>query len=361
MKYGHLSSLSMVACCCALLAASEGRADSREGRRTHRRVPVVDDYKITILSDSIPGRYTIGEWGFSAVVEVTSHHVTKRFLFDASDKPETVLFNADKLGIDVCDVEDVVLSHHHADHTGGLDNLRRTCAAINPKGISRVHVGAPEFFWPRVDGDGNQKNPMVKERPQFEAAGGTFVIDDQPREFLLPGVFLTGRIARAHDEKTYLPTTPLRIQDPSGRLGEERVPEDQALVIDTAEGVVILTGCGHAGAVNTIEQAVRMVGGGRPNVILAGGLHWFQMDVGDWRSEGTLDWEANSLASLNVGAMLGSHCTGLERFFYVRERLGLDPTRAAISSVGTVLARSPRFTFTLPQAFNTPVATPRTR
>lgn len=323
------------------------------------RTPVVDDYRITILSDAIPGRYTMGEWGFSALVEVTAGGVTRRFLFDTGDKPGTVLFNAAKLGIDVCAVEDVVLSHDHADHTGGLVNLRTTCMAANPAALSRVHVGGEEIFWSRRDPQNREKNPMVAIRAAYEATGGAFVVDDQPHGLLLPGVFLTGQIPRLYDEKTYVPATPMQILDPyTGQLGVDLVPEDQAIVINTTSGTVVLTGCAHAGAINTLETARRLVGGD-PELVLAGGLHWYQMERGDKHEVGTVDWEADAMKRLGVVAMLGGHCTGFERFFYVRDLLKYDWTQAAMATVGTVLAREPRFTFTLPQAANVPMGSPK--
>jgi hypothetical protein len=61
------------------------------------------------------------------------------------------------------------------------------------------------------------------------------------------------------------------------------------------------------------------------------------------------------MAELNVVAMLGGHCTGFERFIYIRDYIGLDQSRAAMSAVGTTMAVNPLFSFTLPQAFNSPI------
>ena len=80
-------------------------------RRSHE----VRELKITVLSTMLADQ-GIGEWGFAAVVEVDG----KRLLFDTGARPETVLSNARELKIDLASIEDVVLSHNHADHTGGL-------------------------------------------------------------------------------------------------------------------------------------------------------------------------------------------------------------------------------------------------
>ena len=71
----------------------------------------------------------IGEWGFAALVEADGH----RLLFDTGARPETVLANARELGVDLADVTEVVLSHHHGDHTGGLLTLRRELAKDDPR------------------------------------------------------------------------------------------------------------------------------------------------------------------------------------------------------------------------------------
>ncbi len=342
--------------CALLAAATAARADHPAPDPS---TPVVDDYRITILSDAIPGRKTIGEWGFAALVEVTAGGATRRILFDTGDKPGTVLSNAATLGIDLCTVEDVVLSHHHADHTGGLLNLRNTCVARgHPEALRTAWAGGQEILWSRLGADGLEKNPLLSSgaAQSYIASGGTIDVGTGgPRQLLVPGVYLTGHVPRAYDERTYLPVTPMQMWNPElGRYVEELVPEDQALVINTASATVVLTGCAHSGAVNTL-LAARSIVGGEPYLVLAGGLHWYQMERGDKHQVSTVDWEADTMQQLNVTAMLGGHCTGFERFFYIRDYLKYDASQAAMAAVGTVLAREPRFTFTLPQAFNIPM------
>ncbi len=78
----------------------------------------------------------IGEWGFAAVVEADGH----RILFDTGARPDTVLNNAKELGVDLSNITEVVLSHNHSDHTGGLMTLRRALAAKNPAALSQAYV-----------------------------------------------------------------------------------------------------------------------------------------------------------------------------------------------------------------------------
>lgn len=315
--------------------------------------PVVDTYKITILSDMIVGRRTVGEWGFSALIEVTSAGVSKRFLFDTGGNPNTVIANAGILGIPLCDIEDVILSHNHDDHTKGLDTLRRTCAATNPNAFKNAYIAGNEIFWPRPNATGTNTNYMTGEQASYVAQGGTFVVNEGPTEqFLgLPGVFLTGKIARHYDEKTY-PGTP-NIQDPQGGLSPDLIPEEQALVINTASGMVLVTGCAHAGVINTIEAAQATLGG-EPPVTLVGGIHTFALPLGDYHTPGTVRWVSMQLWFHGVVSMLAAHCTGLERFQFVRRFLLLDQTEAVFSTIGTVLSPT-GFSFTTPFALNLPL------
>ena len=85
-----------------------------------RKEARVENLKVLLLSTML-AEDGIGEWGFSALVEADGH----RILFDAGRYPETVLKNAQTLKVDLSDVNVVVLSHHHQDHTGGLMTLRR--------------------------------------------------------------------------------------------------------------------------------------------------------------------------------------------------------------------------------------------
>src|SRR5689334_3890867 len=96
--------------------------------------------KVTVLS-TMMAEGGVGEWGYAALVEVDG----RRILYDTGARPQTVLANAREFGIDLSSVEDVVLSHNHDDHTGGLLTLRNALKAKNPKALSRVHV-AEGFF-----------------------------------------------------------------------------------------------------------------------------------------------------------------------------------------------------------------------
>jgi 7,8-dihydropterin-6-yl-methyl-4-(beta-D-ribofuranosyl)aminobenzene 5'-phosphate synthase len=233
---------------------------------------VVADLKITTLSTMLTEFRGVGEWGYAALIEADGHRV----LFDTGMRPETVLRNAEELGIDLSTVDTVILTHNHFDHTGGLVTLRRELSRQNPEAMREAHVGKGIFLPRRSDPEVLARLPIPSEflvsvlevRDGYEALGGRFVIHDEPFE-IVPGAWITGPIPRQHPEKNW---TAISSIEQDGRLIEDTIPEDQALVINTAKGLVVVAGCGHAGIVNTMEYA-RTIGGGQSIHAVVGGLH----------------------------------------------------------------------------------------
>lgn len=277
----------------------------------------VKTLKVTVLSTMLADD-GIGEWGFSALVEVNG----ARILFDTGARPDTVLQNAKEMGIDLAGITDVVLSHNHADHTGGLVNLRKTLAAKDPKSLTRIHVGEG-IFWSRPGPNGKENNLVVTNRAALEASGATFIVHKGPEQ-LLPGVWLTGVVPRVHPERNF--TANRQVQSPTGLI-EDNIPEDMSLVFDTDKGMVLLSGCGHAGIINTVEQAKKAVGRQSMAAVL-GGFHLLEA------SDEQLTWTATQLKSAGVGWMLGAHCTGIEAVHQLREKSGLSRKTCVVGAVG---------------------------
>src|SRR5947209_5271602 len=149
-----------------LLALPLARLHAQEAspRPTTSRVGAV---KIVVLSTMLADA-GIGEWGFAALVAADGH----RILFDTGARPDTVLQNARELKVDLAGVRDVVLSHHHGDHTGGLVTLRREYAKADPEALGRAWVGRG-IFLPRAAGP--YVGMMTAVKSGYEAAGGRFV------------------------------------------------------------------------------------------------------------------------------------------------------------------------------------------
>ncbi|HWR13742.1 MAG TPA: MBL fold metallo-hydrolase [Terriglobales bacterium] len=274
--------------------------------------------KVTILSTMLSDFEGIGEWGFAALLEADG----RRILIDTGARPDTVSINAREMKVDLSDVKEVVLTHNHGDHAGGLLTLRREYAKKNPAALSVVHVGKG-IFYPRPGRDGKESNATLLLRDEFEKGGGRFVEHDGFTE-LAPGVWLTGPIPRQYPEKNYPGRAKMRTAE---GLVDDIIPEDQAIVVNTAKGLVVISGCGHAGIVNTATAAEKRYPG-TPIHALIGGFHMFAA------TDQQVDWTAEKLKPLGVQNFIGAHCTGINTVFRLRDDLGLPRDAAVVGAVG---------------------------
>ncbi|HEY3738329.1 MAG TPA: MBL fold metallo-hydrolase [Bryobacteraceae bacterium] len=273
--------------------------------------------EVKILSTMLADDDGFGEWGFSALVTVDGYPI----LFDTGAHPDTVLRNVRALHVDLNRTTDVILSHNHLDHTAGLIALRE--AYMKSGGIIRAHVGQG-IFTPRVRKDGSVANAMIKFKKEFEADGGTFVVYDSPRE-IRPGVWLTGPVPRKYPERNWSGALSLRGED--GKLTEDNLPEDQSLVIDTPKGLVVISGCGHAGVINTLEYARTKIRNARIYAAI-GGFHLYQA------SDEHLEWTAGKMKEFGLQQFIGAHCTGIEAVYKIRQLVGLTRKTAVVGAVG---------------------------
>jgi 7,8-dihydropterin-6-yl-methyl-4-(beta-D-ribofuranosyl)aminobenzene 5'-phosphate synthase len=277
----------------------------------------VSKLEIKILSTMLADQ-GFGEWGFAALVEVDG----KRILFDTGANEDTVLRNLQPLGVDLADVDTVILSHNHDDHTTGLLALRRQTMGRSPAALSKVYAGHG-IFWPRLDGKGQIDDHMGRLRKDYESTGGTIVEVSAPVE-ILPGVWLTGPVPRVHPERNFARGG---VRTDKGDV-EDTVPEDMTLVVQTGQGLVTLFGCGHAGVINTLDHIRKSIDPGPVKTVI-GGLHLFAAD------EKTLSWTAGELKRFEVKELVGAHCTGIESVYRLRTLVGLNRQTCMVGAVGT--------------------------
>ncbi|MEQ1352404.1 MAG: MBL fold metallo-hydrolase [Candidatus Acidiferrum sp.] len=273
--------------------------------------------KVTILSTMLADK-GIGEWGFSALVEAGDHRV----LVDTGARPQTVLQNARELGVDLATVQEVILTHNHDDHVGGLMTLRQELMKTNPAALSRAHV-AKAIFYSRPTKSGGEDNQMIAIKKAYEATGGTFIVHDTAAE-IFPGGWLTGPVPRVFPERNWSATGQVRTPD---GLVEDNIPEDQSLVLNTPRGLVLITGCGHAGVVNILTFS-RTAFPNTPVYAIVGGLHLFAA------SDTQVDWTADKLKEFGLAYLVGAHCTGVESVYRIRRRLALPRKSAVVGAIG---------------------------
>jgi len=298
---------------CVLLTLPQ----SLTAQSTATKHALVKTLKVTILSTMLADE-GIGEWGFAALVESDGH----RILVDTGARPETVLSNLHDLKLDVSDVKEVILTHNHDDHVGGLLTLRREFMRKNPDALSVAHVGKG-IFYSRPENDGAEGNPMVAIRKDYEATGARFVEHDQPVE-VFPGAWLTGPVPRTYPERNW--SVKGKVKTPEG-LVEDTVPEDQSLLINTPKGLVLIAGCAHAGVINILTFAEKEFPN-TPVYAVLGGLHLFPA------TDQQVSWTADKLKDFGLSYLVGAHCTGIESVYQIRQHLGLPRQSAVIGAVG---------------------------
>mmetsp|Transcript_100330 Transcript_100330/g.279366 ORF Transcript_100330/g.279366 Transcript_100330/m.279366 type:complete len:318 (-) Transcript_100330:695-1648(-) len=279
----------------------------------------VQTLRITVLSTMVADYGMQGEWGFSALVEADG----RKLLVDTGAAPDTVLRNAKALGIDLSDVEDVVLTHNHDDHTAGLLSLRAAFQAKNPLAMSRVHA-APDIFLSRPE-NGSESSYMRLHRAEMEQIGIHFVLHEAPTQ-LLPGVWFSGPVPRPFPERNWSGKG-LMVQ--GNKTVEDNIPEDASLAINTAKGTVLLSGCGHAGVANTMSFVQQRLLPGQPITTLVGGFHLFVLN------DERLLWTGAQMQAFGVKWLLGAHCTGFESVYHLRRQLGLPRDAAVVGVVGS--------------------------
>jgi 7,8-dihydropterin-6-yl-methyl-4-(beta-D-ribofuranosyl)aminobenzene 5'-phosphate synthase len=255
---------------------------------------------LTVLVDNntLTDRYFRGEPGLSFLLETAE----KKILFDTGYSG-VFLDNADTMGISLRDLDFIVLSHGHLDHTGGLVTLiRRLMEAKIEKIKHRVPelIAHPRCFYP-------------KEKLPLQNIGSILDESEVRRQF---PVNLSGRPVWITEDLVFLGEIPRkfafelpdsgkrRICFPDGRTEPDQLLDDSALAFRSHAGLVIITGCSHAGICNITEYAREVCGENRI-VDIIGGLHL--LSPGPERMRRTSEY----LHDLNLPAIHACHCTSL--------------------------------------------------
>lgn len=242
----------------------------------------------------------VAEHGFSALVTVRRGDRSHTVLFDTGVSPNGMADNMERLGVDSTDIEVVVLSHGHFDHAGGLEGLTRLRRraglpiVVHPLVWSRRRVAIPEM--PAIE------LPTLSKR-SLEAEGFD-VIERRQRSLLLDGsVLITGEVDRTTDFETGFPFHE-RFHDDTWEP-DPLIMDDQALIVNVRDqGIVVLTGCGHAGAVNIARHAMRLTGTDRLHALL-GGFH-----LGGPAFEPIIEPTVSALTAMDPALIVPAHCTG---------------------------------------------------
>jgi 7,8-dihydropterin-6-yl-methyl-4-(beta-D-ribofuranosyl)aminobenzene 5'-phosphate synthase len=303
----------------------------------------------------------VAEHGFSALVNVVSKYVqikgekknsindcntdknsssgNNTFLFDTGVSKNGVVHNANTFGIDFKQIDGIILSHGHFDHFTGLVNILKRISAARQLPTTNLDVFAhPDAFLRRweIYPDGKRAKMPFLDETQLMKAGATIHkitgITFLPNEYC-PSLLITGQIPR---ETSFEKGFPFQYAENTHKDHKEKlisdplVKDDQAIVINVRnKGLIILTGCGHAGVINTIKYAKKITGVDKIYAVI-GGFH-LPADGGIY--EEAIDPTLKELQKANPEYIVPCHCTGWKA---TNKIIDLMPEKFIQSGVGTI-------------------------
>jgi 7,8-dihydropterin-6-yl-methyl-4-(beta-D-ribofuranosyl)aminobenzene 5'-phosphate synthase len=330
---------------------------------------IVDDINITILVDNITDRLLpslslvkrppmisnkrfnkppIAEHGFSALVEISYRYKDEKFkhkfLFDTGVSKNGIIYNSNIFNINFKDIETIILSHGHFDHFSGLISVLQK---INRPIEIVAHADAFLKRW-IVFPDGRKARMDILNEENIREFGGIIIknncINYLPRPKLKLAnnnkdnnnrfdkknkrVLITGEIPRITNFEKGFPLQYKEGRDENHLIADPFVNDDQALVMLLKnKGLVILTGCGHAGIINTINYARKATGIKKIYAII-GGFH-----LSGEEYEDTIPLTITELLRIDSEYIIPCHCTGWKAS---NEIIKAMPQKYLQTSVGSV-------------------------
>ena len=270
---------------------------------------MLQDLRLIIVvenSASLDNSSLWAQHGLSIFLELNFGSESMKLLWDTGASSEVMLHNADALDLDLCHLDLICLSHGHYDHTGGMMGVLQR---VNGRICILAH---PDIFAPKL-----KERPTLKfigppfTRTQAEAAGA-IMLDCQGPAAVAPGVMTTGEVPRIETfEKVEGFWT---VKD--GQYCPDEITDDQALAINLpGKGLAVITGCAHAGIINTIRHAQKITGVEELHAVI-GGFHLMGAD------EKRIDATAKALQKLDPAIVRPGHCTGQKAVCRLQEALG---------------------------------------
>ena len=280
----------------------------------------------------------VAEHGFSAMVNILRHNqsVSNSFLFDTGVSENGVIHNADILGVDFSKINGIILSHGHLDHFAGLVNIVKRISSSRKASTNNIDIFThPDAFLRRweIFPDGSRvKSPVLCEQ-ELQQLGA--IIHKNTAVTYLPSkesplLLVTGEIPR---ETSFEKGFPYQYtEDPTNKknlIPDPLIRDDQALVVNISDkGLVILTGCGHAGIINTINYAKKITGIDRIHAIIGG----FHLPADDGIFEAAIGPSLKEFQKAQPDYLVPCHCTGWKATNRIIETM---PEKFIQSSVGT--------------------------
>ncbi len=253
--------------------------------------------RLTVLVDNNAGDYLKGEWGLSFFIEADG----KKILFDTGTS-DLFLNNAAFLKIDLLNLDYLVLSHGHSDHTWGLNSLLQNYLSYQvPLKNRPTLIAHPGALLPKFRDDGNEFGILLSQA--ILERNFKINLTRGPLRLTENLVFL-GEIPRKFDFENNLQLSQTLVE---GSLVADYLLDDTALVYKTPEGLIIITGCSHSGICNIVEYA-REICGEKRVLDIIGGFHLLNLKKDDPRTTGVPLY----FKELNPMRIHPCHCTDLQ-------------------------------------------------
>jgi len=251
--------------------------------------------KITVLNDNIAGRWCRAEHGLSFWIEAD-----RTVLFDTSSS-DLIAYNAKILNVDLQQIDTIVLSHGHDDHTGGLSLFE-----------GQQLICHPDIFLKRTR-KSNDTNLGITWSEDEIRSKFDLVLSRDPIQ-LSEQIYFLGEIPRL----TEFESKQTAFQKADGI--DDFVMDDSGLAIVTSKGLVVISGCAHSGICNMTAHATKVTGIDKVHLVIGG----FHLQNDDATTQQTIDW----MKSMQVEQVIPSHCTSFSAQVAISKSFRFMPVKS---------------------------------
>lgn len=269
------------------------------------KMSLIHNLKITTIADNLVLTRCLGQWGLSFLLEfVDTRGNDRKVVFDTGIEKKALIYNIKKLKLDMSDVDCVVISHGHLDHTATTAEIVKSAGGV--KVYAHPHTFLPRFYQEKTGKRRQMGAPKGEGIEDIEKVGGRIVFNTEAKE-IVPGLWTTGQIERVTSFERVLPLSKgeRTIIVVDGKEVEDQILDDQAIWMNVDKtGTLVITGCAHAGLLNTLLQIERI--SQRKLYGFVGGTHLVR------RSDKYLQRTIKELRKFSLTLISPCHCTGFK-------------------------------------------------